>query len=41
MKLIKQFGALAFLVAIFNFACIGGLIFFVFWCLKHFGIIGG
>lgn len=35
----KAFGAMAFVAVILNFALIGGLIYFVFWCLKHFGVI--
>lgn len=36
----KSFGILAVVMVLLNFAFWGGLIYFVFWCLKHFGIIG-
>lgn len=36
----KQFGIMAILAFVLNFAFWGGLIYFCFWCLKHFGIIG-
>jgi len=33
------FGALAIITLLLNFAFWGGLIFFAFWCLQHFGVI--
>jgi len=36
----KQFGMFAFLAVVLNLALFGGLIYFVFWCLRHFGVIG-
>ncbi len=35
----KAFGAMAVFAVILNFALWGGLIYFAFWCLKHFGVI--
>ena len=32
---------MALFALIINFAFYGGLIYFVFWCLKHFHIIAG
>lgn len=36
----KAFGAMAFVAILLNVALWGGLIYFVFWCAKHFGLIG-
>lgn len=36
----KSFGFLAVLVVALQFAFWGGLIYFAFWCLRHFGVIG-
>ena len=36
----KEFGLLAAVVVLLNFCVWGGLIYFVFWCAKHFGLIG-
>lgn len=42
-KTMKSFGFVAVVFAILNLALIagfiGGTIYFVFWCLKHFGVI--
>lgn len=35
----KAFGFMAVVALILNFAFLGGLIYFAFWCLKHFGVI--
>ena len=35
----RHFGILAIITVIINLAFICGVIYFVFWCLKHFGII--
>jgi hypothetical protein len=37
--LFGTFGVLSVLWIVLNFAFIAGLIWFVFWCLKHFGVI--
>ena len=37
--MLKTFGAMAVFVIILNMALWGGLIYFFFWCLKHFGVI--
>jgi len=34
-----SFGLLAVAITGLNLAFWGGLIYFIFWCLKHFGII--
>lgn len=33
------FGGFAILALLLNFAFWGGLIYFGFWCLQHFGVI--
>lgn len=36
----KAFGAMAVLAIVANVLIWGGLIYFAFWCAKHFGLIG-
>lgn len=38
--MMKTFGAMFVLFGLLNIAAIAGLIYFVFWCLRHFGVIG-
>jgi hypothetical protein len=41
VKMFKQMAGFGIAAIVLNFAFWGGLIYFVFWCLKHFEIIGG
>lgn len=36
----KAFGLMAVVAILANVAIWGGLIYFAFWCAKHFGLIG-
>lgn len=36
---LKFFGTFGVIAVVLNLAIWGGLIYFAFWCLQHFGII--
>jgi len=38
-SIFRSFGLFSLFAVILNLAFWGGLIYFVFWCLKHFGIV--
>ena len=40
-SMLKFFGLLWAIGALASIGAVIGVIYFVFWCLKHFGVIGG
>lgn len=39
-SMLKSFGVLWAVGALVSISAVIGVIYFVFWCLKHFGVIG-
>ncbi len=39
-SMLKSFGLLWAIGALVSIGAVIGVIYFVFWCLKHFGVIG-